>query len=176
MADFTITAQNATLTVMPGASGQYMFSVSPVSPATTFPTAINLTVSGLPAGYTYSFSPSATIAAGAGTTPVTLTIQTEVSAQNSPNTGGKLAPRLAGISLALLLLPFVGRLRKAGKRFSRMLPILLLLIAGMAAAVGLSGCGSNTGFFGQALQSYPVTVTATSGTLSHTSNVTLTVE
>jgi hypothetical protein len=54
--------------------------------------------------------------------------------------------------------------------------VLLLLIAGMAAAVGLSGCGSNTGFFGQAQQSYPVTVTATSGTLSRTSNVTLTVE
>jgi hypothetical protein len=175
--DFTITAQNATLTVMPGASGQYTFTVSPQSPATTFPTAINLTVSGLPPGATYSFSPpSATIAAGAGTTTVTLTIQTDVSAQNSPNTGGRLASRLAGISLALLLLPFVGRLRKAGKRFSRMLPILLLLIAGMAAAVGLSGCGSNTGFFGQAQQSYPVTVTATSGTLSRTSNVTLTVE
>jgi CSLREA domain-containing protein len=175
--DFTVTAQNATLTVQPGAAGQYTFTLSPQSPATTFPTAINLTVSGLPPGATYSFSPSsATIAAGASTTTVTLTIQTDVSAQNSPNTGSRLASRLAGISLALLLLPFVGRLRKAGKRFSRMLPILLLLIAGMAAAVGLSGCGSNTGFFGQAQQSYPVTVTATSGTLSRTSNVTLTVE
>ena len=176
LADFTITAQNATLTMMPGASGQYTFTVSPVSPATTFPAVVNLTVSGLPTGYTGSFSPSATIAANAGAATVTLTIQTNASAQNSPNTGGRLASRLAGISLALLLLPFVGRMRKAGKRFSRMLPILLLLIAGMAAAVGLSGCGSNTGFFGQAQQSYPVTVTATSGTLSRTSNVTLTVE
>ena len=178
LADFTITAQsgtlqNATLTVQPGASGQYAFTLSPQSPATTFPTTITLTVSGLPAGATYTFSPSATIAAGASSTPVTLTIQTEASAQNSPNTGGTLTSRLAGVSLALLLLPFVGRLRKAGKRFGRMLLILLLLIAGMAAVVGLNGCGGKSG---PPPQSYTVGVTATSGTLSHSFNIALTVE
>ncbi|MFY9852885.1 MAG: Ig-like domain repeat protein, partial [Terracidiphilus sp.] len=171
--DFTVTAQNAMLTVLPGASGQYTFSVSPQSPATSFPTAINLTVSGLPPEATGTFSPSATIAAGAAATTVTLTIQTaKTTSQNSPNTGGWQASRLAGISLALLLLPFVGKLRRAGKRFGRTLPILLLLIAGMAAVVGLNGC---IGQIGQP-QSYTVVVTATSGTLSHTSNVTLTVE
>jgi hypothetical protein len=89
---------------------------------------------------------------------------------------GTLASRLAPFTLAFLLLPFVGRMRKAGKRFHRMLPILLLLLAGIAAAAGLSGCGSNSGYFGQAPQNYSVTVTATAGALSHTSNVTLTVE
>jgi CSLREA domain-containing protein len=172
--DFTVTAQNATLTVQPGAAGQYTFTLSPQSPATTFPTAINLTVSGLPPGATGTFSPSATIAAGATAATVTLTIQTaQTTSQNSPNTGGGLASRLAGISLALLLLPFVGKLRKTGKRFSRMLPILLLLIASMAAVVGLNGCGGKSG---PPPQSYTVGVTATSGTLSHTSNITLTVE
>ncbi len=175
VADFTVNAQDATLTVKPGASGQYTFTLSPQSPATTFPTAINLTVNGLPPGATYTFSPSATIAAGAGSTTVTLTIQmAQKTAQNAPGTGagGFLASRLAGISLALLLLPFAGKLRKTGRLFSRMLPILLLLIAGMAAAAGLSGCGGSS----SKPQSYNVTVTATSGTLSHTSNVTLTVE
>jgi CSLREA domain-containing protein len=176
LADFTITAQNATLTIIPGTSGQYKIIVSPVSPATTFPTAINLTVSGLSSGVTYSFSPSATIAAGTGATTVTLTIQTDASAQNSPGWGGSLTSKLAPFSMALLLLPFVGRLHKAGKRFSRMLSILLLLAAGAAAVAGLSGCGSTIGFFGQPQKSYTVGVTATSGMLSHTSNVTLTVE
>jgi hypothetical protein len=178
--DFTITAQNATLTVVPGAPASYTFTVSPSSGATTFPSAVTLTVSGLPSGYTYSFSPSATIAAGAGTTTVTLTIQTvpgsPTIAQIHTGAGGNLASRLAPFSLALLLLPFAGKLRKTGKRFSRMISLLLLLIAGAAAMAGVSGCGSNTGFFSQAQKSYTVTVTATSGTLSRTSNVTLTVE
>jgi hypothetical protein len=96
--------------------------------------------------------------------------------QPASGTSGNLFTRLAPFSLAFFLLPFVSRLRKAGKRFSGMLSVLLLLIAGAAALAGLSGCGSTTGFFGQAQKTYTVTVTGTSGALSHTSNVTLTVE
>jgi len=58
---------------------------------------------------------------------------------------------------------------------SRMLSIALLLAAGAAAVAGLSGC-SNTGFFGQPEASHTITITGTSGSLVHTSNVTLTVE
>ena len=172
--DFTINTQNATLTVLPGMAGEYTFTLSPQSPATSFPTAINLTVSGLPPGATFNFSPSANIAAGATAATVILKIQTAqlTIAQNSPSSGGRLASRLAGISLALLLLPFVARFRRAGKRFGRMLSVLLLLIAGMAAVVGMDGCIGRI----SPPQSYKVVVTATSGTLSHTSNVTLTVE
>jgi ABC-type transporter Mla subunit MlaD len=57
-----------------------------------------------------------------------------------------------------------------------MISVLLLLGASLATVAGVSGCGSNTGFFSQAQKSYTVTVTAASGTLSRTSNVTLTVE
>ena len=38
------------------------------------------------------------------------------------------------------------------------------------------GCGSNNGLFAQAQRSYPMTVTVSSGSLSHTSTITLTVE
>jgi hypothetical protein len=96
--------------------------------------------------------------------------------QPAGGAGSNLASRLAPFSLALLLLPFAGRLRKSGKRLGRLLSVLLLLGAGMAAMAGLSGCGSNTGFFAQTQQSYTVTVTVSSGSLSHTSTVTLTVE
>ena len=149
----------------------------------------------MPAGATYSFTP-ATITAGAGATAVTLTIdipQTEADAKpltlhpgaqlavnrNGGSSGGQaggVAGRLAPFSLALLLLPFAGRLRRTGKRLGRMMCALLLLGAGMATMAGMSGCGSTSGFFAQQQQSYTVTVTATSGALSHSATFTLTVE
>jgi len=169
--DFTITAKNSSLTVIPGKAGQFTLTLSPVSPATTMPAAITFSVSGLPTGATYTFTPTS-LASGAASSTVTLNIQTALTtAAAKPGASGTIA----SLSLALLLLPFVGKLRKAGKRFGRMLSILLLLGAGLAAMAGLNGCGSG-GFLSQAQKSYTVTVTATSGTLSHSTSVTLTVE
>jgi hypothetical protein len=99
----------------------------------------------------------------------------QLAAANHPSAGGSLVTRLAPLSLALLLLPFAGLLRKSGKRLSRLFTVLLLLGAG-AALAGLNGCGTDAGFFGHAQKTYTVTVTATMGTVSHTSNVTITVE
>jgi hypothetical protein len=161
------------VTVLPGGTAVFTFVVSPIN-AATFPTAVTLSASGLPLGATATFSP-ATLAAGSGTTTVTLTIQI-------PQTGAALQPthdlgrRLAPFALALLLLPFAGRLRRAGRRLGRAASLLLLLGAGLAAAAGLSGCGSSSGFFGQQQTTYTVTVTGTSGVLSHSTTVTLTVE
>jgi len=172
--DFTVTATKSTATVVPGKSAEFTFTFSPVSPATSFPAAITLAVSGLPDGATYSFSP-ATIASGASSTAVTLNIQMPLTSAKARPADGSLLSHLAPFSLALLLLPLVGRLRRAGRRLSRILSILLLFGAGFAVMAGLNGCSSG-GFFGQAQKSYTVTVTATSGTLSHSTNVTLTVE
>jgi ABC-type glycerol-3-phosphate transport system substrate-binding protein len=65
---------------------------------------------------------------------------------------------------------------KSGRRFRRLLSVLLLSTAGMAALAGFSGCSSATGFYGQQQTSYTLTVTATSGALSHSTTVVLTVE
>jgi trimeric autotransporter adhesin len=51
-----------------------------------------------------------------------------------------------------------------------------MLAAGLAAMAGLSGCGSSSGFFAQHQQTYTITITATSGTLSHSTTVELTVQ
>jgi hypothetical protein len=51
-----------------------------------------------------------------------------------------------------------------------------LLVAGMAAMAGLSGCGSPSIFFTQQLETYPVTVTVSAGALSHSVPLTLVVE
>jgi hypothetical protein len=177
--DFGFVMSNPVLTVIPGQSVQYSFTVIPLSPATTYPGMITFTASGLPSGATYSFSPTSVGPCSSScTTTVTLNVQTQLASAAQPGAGGNLAMRLAPFSLAFLLLPLAGRLRKAGRRFSRLLPILLLLVASLAAMAGMSGCGSNIGFFGQAPHTYTVGVTGatTPSTLSHTSNVTLTVE
>jgi sugar lactone lactonase YvrE len=161
------------VTALPGGTAVFTLIVSPIN-ATTFPAAVTLSVSGLPPGAIAIFSP-ATLPAGSGTTTVTLTIQL-------PQTAAALHPthdlgrRLAPFALALLLLPFAGRLRRAGRRFGRTVSLLLLLGVTLSAAVGLSGCGSASGFFGQQQTTYTVTVTGSSGALSHSTTVTLTVE
>jgi hypothetical protein len=108
-----------------------------------------------------------------------LTIQLSQSlAQTQPNgaAGGNLATRLAPFSLAVLILPFAGRMRRASKRLRRAAFVLLLLVASVAAMAGLSGCGSPSVFFSQQTESYSVTVTVSAGTLSHSMPVTLVVE
>jgi hypothetical protein len=194
--DFSFTISAPSVTVEPGGTAVFTFTASPMNGA-TFPSAINLALSGLPAGATYSFSP-ATIAAGAGATTMTLTVdipQTQASAQSlTPHPGaqvavnhrggsvsgkaGSLSGRLGPFSLALVLLPFAGRLRRAGKRLGRILCLLLLLTAGIGAATGIAACGgsSASGLFAQPQQSYTITITGASGALSHSATVTLIIE
>ncbi len=171
--DFILSASNSSATMLQGSPAVFNLTVTPLN-ATGFSTGLTLAVTGLPTGATAVFSP-ASIASGAGTTPVTMTIQapkTSASTQPDSSIVGKLAP----FSLALLLLPFAGMLRKSGKRFGRMFAVLLLLCAGAAAMAGLSGCGSSNGIFGLMPKAYTVTVTGTMGSVSHSTTTILIVQ
>lgn len=64
--DFALNFSTPSVTTLPGGTAVLTFTVAPVD-GTTFPAAIALTLSGLPAGATSSFSP-ATLTAGEGTT------------------------------------------------------------------------------------------------------------
>ena len=188
-----ISSGNATsLTVLPGGTGIFTLTMSPAG-AATFPSAVTLSLSGLPVGATYTFSP-ATLPAGSGTTTVTLTIQVpltsaaaipirirsngqELAASRDSTIDHSSGRKLAPFAFALLLLPFAGRMRRAGKNLGRAISILLLVVAALTATIGLNGCGaSSSGFFAQAPKTYTLTVTGTSGTLSRTTSLTLTVE
>jgi hypothetical protein len=74
-------------------------------------------------------------------------------------------------------LPLTGlsRLRQVRKRLRRA-GLLMLLLLGSSVMIGLSGCGSSTGVFGQTPTDYPLVVTATSGSIQHSVNVTLNVQ
>jgi CSLREA domain-containing protein len=171
--DFTISASNTSATMLQASPAVFNLTVTPLN-TTTFPASLTLVATGLPTGATATFSP-ASIASGAGTTPVTMTISPlQSSALTQP--AGSMVGKLAPFSLALLLLPFAGKLRKSGKRLGRMLMVLLLLFAGGAAMAGMSGCGSTNGIFGQMPKAYTVTVTGTMGTVSHSTTTILIVQ
>jgi hypothetical protein len=78
----------------------------------------------------------------------------------------------------MFLLPFGNKMRRSGGRAGRVAGLMLLLIVAACAAMGLTACGSGggTGYFGQQVKNYTVTVTATSGALSHSTTVTFTLE
>ena len=165
----TSAGSSTSQTVVPGGTATYNFTLSPTG-ATTFPAAVNLTVTGLPTGATYTITAS-TLAAGSGSTPVTLTI-TAPKQTAMLHTSEKLAP----FALALLLLPFGGHIRRSAGKLPGLAALLLLLAGGVASMAALTGCGSSTGFFASPQQTYNVTITGTSGALTHSTTVTLTVE
>jgi len=188
--DINLGTPTASETILPGGTATYSFPIAPSS-GTTFPSPVTFTVSSspaLPSGTTMTLTPPAWVFASnnpwswtlpantALTGNTVLTVQVPQTTASTQPAGGNLASLLAPFSLALLLLPFAGRLRKSGTRLGRMLAVVLLAGAGAATLAGLSGCGSNTGSSAQTQQSYTVTVTVASGALSHTSTVTLTVE
>ncbi len=169
--DFTIapsTNGGNSQTVKPGGTASYTLAIGP-SGGATFPAAVTFSVSGLPSGATGTFTPNS-LSAGSGQTNVTLSIQV---AQNTASLFHRdlLALGLSPLMLGMLLLPFSGAVRRAVGGHGRKLTLLLLLVAG-TALVGLIGCGSSS----SPPKQYTVTVTATSGALSHTITLSLTVQ
>lgn len=167
-------SQNSAKIIL-GASTQYNLVVSPIG-ANSLAAPVALSITGLPSGGSGSFNPTS-VAAGAGVTPIVLTVNAP------PLTGSLRQPtsparpslrRDAPAFLAFLLLPtgFLLRRRRAVIR-------LLLIFVGLAAvSTGLTGCLQDqaTGYYGNDPQAYTLTVTGTSGTLTHTVRVTLTVD
>jgi hypothetical protein len=79
--------------VLPGGAAAFNLMLTPGS-GTTYPDALALSATGLPAGATATFSP-ATIPAGNGPTPVTITIQT-IHPQTAHSGSSTTLARVAG--------------------------------------------------------------------------------
>ncbi len=173
--DFT-NAVNGTANqnVFPGDKTSYKFDLAPLG-ANTFLSDLNLTVTGLPPGTTYTFTP-ATITAGSGTTSVVLDITTSssLSAQNRMPKGNPMSQRGLPIALGMLGLFGLGVVRKHGRRMPRMLTVFLLLLGSLLPVAGLSGCAG--GYFTLTPTTYSVSVTGTEGSIQHTATATLVVQ
>ena len=173
--NFTIGLGNGgstTVTATPGGQAVYTFTVTPPA-GNAFAGPITFTVTGLPTGATATFSP-ASVPAGAGATTVTMTVSVPATAELQPPPkpfGGGPLP----IALGWILLPFGARLRKARRRLSRMACLVVLVLAGLFLATGLTACGGSSNHSAPP-QTYTLTVTGTSGSLANTFSVTLTVE
>lgn len=172
--DFTVgvaSGSSAAQTVSSGGTAAYTLNVLP-STSSTFLSAVTFAVSGAPAGATATFTPP-TLAAGAGAANVGLRIQ--VASQTAFSRSHRSALLALGLSpfMLAMLLPWSRKIRQtAGKRGGAACALLLILAGTLLA--GLVGCGSGSSSAPQKI--YPMTVTATSGTLSHSTTITLTVK
>ncbi len=167
--DFTLAISGAaSANVNQGSAATYQIAVKPLYGS--YPGPVTFTSVGAPSTATVTFSP-ATIAANGGSTTVTLTIKTNASANLAPaDTGSKRSP----LAWALVLIPLLGlsRLRRQGRRLSRLVTLLLLLGCTLAGAL-VTGCGSSVNLIEH---DYSVVVTATSGNVIHNVPVTLDVQ
>jgi sugar lactone lactonase YvrE len=177
VADFSLTlASGGSSAGSAVASGtaSYSLVVTPII-TTTLPSAVSLTVTGLPSGVTDVLTP-ATIAGGSGTTPVALGVTAAqiLAAIHSQQMPAHRSPaRYVPVALALLALPLAWFRRH--KRFSALFASVCLLLA---ITAGITGCisAASTGYYGETPQTYNLTVTATSGNLARSTYLTLTVQ
>ena len=174
--DFTLTlvggATTGSATAPMEGPAAYPLVITPLGGA-TLAGAVSLSVTGLPAGRSAVFTP-ATVPVNAGTSTVTFEVLPpgQSAAQSAPlRPFGKSSGTVA---LGLILFPFAlglplsGRLRKGAHRLKS---LVVRALIGAAMAVGLNGCGVT-----QTPQPYSLTITASSGALSHTMTLKLTVQ
>jgi hypothetical protein len=163
------------ISLLAGQSASYKFSASPV--AATFATSVNFVCSGLPALTSCAFSP-ASIAAGAPTTPVTLTVTTTgpnfgmqsrpryLSSENSAVARSKspsTPPAFSGL-LGLFTLSWAIAFGVSGTGWRRRKKSpFLLFVASVSLALGLIAQISCGGLASTSTTTPPVTVTVNPG-------------
>ena len=156
--DFSLAVSSSSVTVQHGSSATVNVTISPLS---GFNSAVVFGCTGLPDGVTCTFSPASVTPNG---TPVTGVV-TINAASNSRSSSAMLKHISAGgIALALCLL--VPGLRRRRKRFG-----IFALLAFSVAMLSANGCGGSFHSFTSS-----VTVNATSGSLTHSSAVSVSVQ
>jgi len=157
--DFTLALSNPTIMVPHGSSTTAAITVTPLS---GFNSPITLGCTGLPTGVTCSFSPASVTPSGSPLTS-TFTI-TAANNASAPTVAMRWGLPTGGFVLALCLLgPGLRRRRKY---------LGIVMVLGLIAIVAsATGCGATFKPF-----TSPVSVTATSGALTHTSSVSISVQ
>jgi uncharacterized repeat protein (TIGR03803 family) len=171
--DFSLTPTLASLTVEPGGQRTDTITVAPQNGA--FGTAIQLScaVAGPSPMPTCALSP-ASVTPGANSLTSTLAITAPTAAAMlAPAGRRRLGKSLCALWLALMFgITLVGRSKKHGFLYCVLGALLLLLVLLQMACGG----SSNNRVTTQGPKNYTVTVTGASGTIAHTTQVSVTVQ
>jgi len=173
--DFAINNNSAPETVTAGQTASYNLDVRPLGNGSTFPASVTLLCSGLPALSTCSFTPGS-VGSGSGDTNVVVNVRTTAAIPASAQViGGSLKYALA---VSLVLLGFGGMKRAPRGKLLGVLFVVLMVVGlenGCGGGSSGGGGGGGAGQPGTPAGNYTIVVTATSGSLSHSVQVNLTV-
>ncbi|MBB5319376.1 choice-of-anchor D domain-containing protein [Tunturibacter empetritectus] len=127
--DFSITATNSPQTIARGASGQYTIALAPANGS--FPSAINLSISGLPTGVTGTFSPASVTPNGnAASSTLTVAVSNSFAATSSSPfrrfDRSRVGEGGAAIAFAVLLMPWFKRKRIRPLALQVLLAVMLV--------------------------------------------------
>lgn len=181
---FSISTQGSTIqTVTAGQTATYT-NVLNVSYVNGFSGTVNLSCSVPADGTTCAVNPSSMSGAGSASVTVTTTSRTLApfvpSNRIEPFLRLIFAIGLLGVALALFLRFASGRRLRAGTAMAVVAIVLLMLVGTISGCGGESGGGGsssgNTQQSGTPANTYVVTVTGTSGALTHTTNLALVVQ
>ena len=182
VSDFTVTPPSSAPPITAGQTATFALVVSSMDGTFANPVTFGVSQStSMPAGTTISFAPSATITPGAAPQTVTLSIttmpHTAVSQIDSPVL--RLLC-LAGVLFSLAVLwggVCAGQMRRLapGILFALLLVAAAGLVACGAVGTGPSSSPQENPASGTPAGTYPIIVMATSGGVSHSATVTLTV-
>jgi hypothetical protein len=166
--DFTLefaVDSSSSATVPAGGQASFTLVLTPVNGA-TIPAAVILGVPDAPLGMSAAISPDST-SAGAGTTVIVLKVTLPGNSADK-GLGAPLDKGALPVALGLILLPLAAK----GRRGRSFIGLMVLAALSSALALGIMGCG------GAKLSSENLSfnVTATSGSLSHSVVVHLTVK
>jgi hypothetical protein len=176
---FKVAGTPPSVTVVAGQPASYQITLTPQQ---TYSASISLTCSaGLPGGSpapTCSFSTTPVTLQGTSPSQVTLTIsttpRTTTTVELLPRSGPFYATWLPITGLAFLGLGVRARVNRKGRFLGGLLFLVLLTLVALQPACG--GHSSTTTTTGTPAGTYTVTVSATSGTFSQTTPITLVVQ
>ncbi len=175
---FALSASAGSLTV---ASGQSASTTLSLAPSNGFTGTVSFSCTGLPTGAVCTFSPATVSVTGTTNVQTSLTIATGAGNPTGymVKAGSPHASKGAGIAVAVVS-PFAALLLFGAARRRRFLLLLPLLSLPLIAMAGVTGCGSSKSNTPATMPTpagtSQVTVTATSGTVSKTATIALTVQ
>lgn len=183
-ADFSLAASPTSLTISAGQPAAFMLSVTALD---GFNSAVTFSCSGEPANSSCSFSPNTVTPNGANAVTTSLTIATNSNPYRPAvkravfGMTGTWIP-LSGLGLLGMVVVETRRRRRLVRRFWwRWISYACGFVLLLGIFAGISGCGggssaSMSGGNGTQRGASTVVITATSGSLSHSASVSLTVQ